>query len=219
MFTGVCLSVLASKITLSIPSLVRMYVTVAIRVPGYPCKLKLKSLTTLANADADRRGRPLTAYEAKDSQSQAPVRRKLLLCSLPLCMTPVEGASRVSLRAICRRQMEQVLLHAAQPVELMLVRAGMRHTSSPCLLMCCSRTASPLRVGDAVPLPDHLVKAAPAAMLRVGRVVDCQLVRGAFQREPRVCYAIGHTAHYSAKVGVLLILQQTMHACMEPLLL
>ena len=38
MFTGVCLSVVASKITLSTPSLVRMYVTVAISVPGYPCR-------------------------------------------------------------------------------------------------------------------------------------------------------------------------------------
>ena len=45
MFTGVCLSVVASKITLSTPSLVRMYVTVAISVPGYPCVSKQGGLT------------------------------------------------------------------------------------------------------------------------------------------------------------------------------
>ena len=77
----------------------------------------------------------------------------------------------------------------------------------------------PLRVRNAVPLPDHLVEAAPAAMLRVGRVVHCQFVCGVFQRELRVCYAVGHAAHHSAKVGVVLILQQTMHAHMDPLLL
>ncbi len=77
----------------------------------------------------------------------------------------------------------------------------------------------PLGVCNAVPLPDHLVKATPAAMLRVGWVVDCQLVRAAFQGELGVCYAVSHTAHYSAKVGILLILQQAMHTRTEPPLL
>ena len=42
MFTGVCLSVVASKMILSIPSLVMMYVTVAINVPGYPCTSQIR---------------------------------------------------------------------------------------------------------------------------------------------------------------------------------
>lgn len=43
MLTGVCLSVVASKMILSIPSRVMMYVTVAIKVPGYPCKTIFKT--------------------------------------------------------------------------------------------------------------------------------------------------------------------------------